>query len=256
MAVAAAPSLIPAAEPVLTGVQAVGSEFLVTVSDGRRLRSADLVGAVLSVPGPDGTQRVRIDSVDTDPTDPDHEVQLHTLSVEDPATGTWINYCSPGPDGVAKAFPMRGSWTPEGRHLHDDALTIICTGGAVGKCVRWGYKPWREAPDGTSLWDYHQACVRMVRADYGGDGIGHTRDGTPIDLFDRLGIQKPAADPGPLTFEAAWGVGGAVCVRKPRISQIVSLGDLANTYPRLRGRTGPSCQEGDRPAEALVFNRS
>ena len=58
---------------------------------------------------------------------------------------------------------------------------------SVGKCVRIGYKPWREVR-GESLWDYHQTCVRAVRADYGGDGTGYTRNGTLVDISDRLGI--------------------------------------------------------------------
>jgi hypothetical protein len=44
--------------------------------------------------------------------------------------------------------------------------------------------------------------VRLVRADYCGDGIGHTRNGTPIDLFDRIGIQPDEAAPG-MTFESS-----------------------------------------------------
>jgi hypothetical protein len=45
---------------------------------------------------------------------------------------------------------------------------------------------------------------------YGGDGVGHTRDGTVIDPFDRLGIQRPEPDPRgrALEFEAAWGPDG------------------------------------------------
>jgi len=81
---------------------------------------------------------------------------------------------------------------------------ITCTGGAEGKCVRFGYKPWRRGPDGVSLAPYYQTCVRLVRADYCGDGIGHTRNGTPIDLFDTIGIQSDEVAPG-MTFEAAWG---------------------------------------------------
>jgi ADYC domain len=42
----------------------------------------------------------------------------------------------------------------------------------------------------------------LVRADYCGDGIGHTRNGTPIDLFDRIGIQPDEAAPG-MTFESS-----------------------------------------------------
>ncbi len=87
---------------------------------------------------------------------------------------------------------------------------ITCTGGAEGKCVRFGYKPWRQVPR-ASLAPYYQTCVRLVRADYCGDGTGHTRNGTPIDIFDKIGIQRDEAAPG-LTFEAAWGPDGAVCV--------------------------------------------
>jgi hypothetical protein len=59
-------------------------------------------------------------------------------------------------------------------------------------------------------------AVRLVRADYCGDGIGHTRDGTPIDIFDAIGIQHDEPAPG-MTFEAAWRADGAVCVRHTRL---------------------------------------
>jgi hypothetical protein len=241
-----------------TDIQAVGTEFRMTLPDGRTLTSAQMVGAVLSISGPDnGRQTVRIEAVEPDPSDPDHDIQLHTLLVQDPNTGSWSNLCLPGPDGIAKAFPLSGVWTKDGRHLPDEhAFALICTGGAIGKCVRWGYKPWRSAANGESLWDYHQACVRMVRADYGGDGIGHTRDDTPIDVYDRLGILQPTPDPGRLAFEAAWGVGGAVCVRKPRIPGSISLDELERRYPRLIGQTGERCPEDLRENATLLYNRS
>jgi hypothetical protein len=253
--------LLPAlswGQATFKGIRAEGTEFRVTLSDGRVLSSAHLVGAVLSVAGLNSElQTVRIDAVEPDPVDPDHEVQLHTLSVLDHATGSWSNLCDPGPDGVAKAFPLSGSWSPDGRHLSvEQAFSLICTGGAIGKCVRWGYKPWRSTSAGVSLWDYHQACVRMVRADYGGDGVGHTRDDTPIDVFDQLGIVPPASDPGKLTFEASWGAHGAICIRKPRYPDIISLDELERRYPHLVGRTGDTCQEGSAGPEAMILNRS
>jgi hypothetical protein len=240
------------------GVQVVGTEFRLSAPDGRVLTGAQLVGAVLSVADAQGRrQSIRIDAVEPDPADPDHDIQLYSLSVQDPSDGSWSTLCEPGPDGVDKAFPLSGRWTEDGRHLPDDhAFALICTGGAVGKCVRWGYKPWRNAANGESLWDYHQACVRMVRADYGGDGIGHTRDDTPVDIFDRLGLLKPAPDPQGLSFEAAWGPNGAICIRKPRLREIVTLAELERTYPRLRGRTGEACREDGPEAEALIRNRS
>jgi ADYC domain len=239
-------------------IQAEGTEFRVTLPSGRVLSGAQLVGTVLTITGSDGEQQqVRIDAIEPDPTDPDGDVWLHTLSVQDPDTKKWGNLCAPGPDGVAKGFPLGGRWTKDGRHVPDEnALALICTGGAIGKCVRWGYKPWRRGSGGEALWEYHQACVRMVRADYGGDGTGHTRDGTPIDVFDRMGMLKPAPDPGRLSFEAAWGPDGAICVRKPRIAELASLQELEQRYPALRGHTGDVCHEDRNEAGALILNRS
>jgi hypothetical protein len=237
-------------EPTL---KAVGTEFELT-SGGQVWRSRDLVGAVLTVASPDGrSQAIRIESVEPDRADPD--ILLHTVSVQDAVTGAWVTLCEPGSDGLAAAFPLAGTWTDAGGHVPDDnRFSLICSGGAIGKCVRWGYKPWLRAPNGEALADYHQACVRMVRADYGGDGVGHTRDGTPIDVYDRLGIVPPETDPGALSFEAGWGVDGAVCVRKPRLPDIVSLVELERLYPRLSAQTGAACSERD--PRALIFNRS
>jgi len=151
---------------------------------------------------------------------------------------------APGPAPVVA--PVMAPGTAPGRIL------ITCTGGAEGKCIRFGYKPWRTLADGTSLQQYYQACVRLVRADYGGDGIGHTRDGTPIDLFDRIGVQRDEPGPG-MTLEAAFGPDGAVCVAHPRLSDLTSLDALAQRYPRLAGHLGMACDEH---AAALLFVRS
>jgi len=166
----------------------------------------------------------------------------------DAAPGSWREFCDPSADGTIAGFPLAGLWTSDGRHEHSSSsLTITCTSGAIGKCARLGYKPWREV-GGESLWDYHQACVRAIRADYGGDGTGHTRNGTLVDIFDRLRIQPPEPDPlGPaLEFEAAWGVDGAACVRRTRIPELLSLAELTSRYPRLADRTGENCSEAAR----------
>ena len=147
------------------------------------------------------------------------------LSLVNARTGTWGEFCSMAPDGTVAGFPLAGRWTPDGQHLRDaTSFTITCTSGASGKCVRFGYKPWRMI-GAKSLWDYHQTCVRIVHADYGGDGSPHTRDGTLIDIFDRLGIQRSDRDPD-LTFEAAWGPDGAVCVRRTRSAEVLSSEEL------------------------------
>jgi hypothetical protein len=129
---------------------------------------------------------------------------------------------------------------------------ITCTGGAEGKCVRFGYKPWKTSRDGATLAPYYQACVRLVRADYCGDGIGHTRNGTPIDLFDTIGAQSDEVAPG-MIFEAAWGPDGAVCVRHTRLREVLDPVALVEQCPRLAGHVGQMCDEA---TPALLFNRS
>ncbi len=168
-------------------------------------------------------------------------------------SGEWRNLCGPDPDGRRLGFPLAGAFTPDGRHVAiPGRFLITCTGGAEGKCIRFGYKPWRKGPDGASLEPYYQACVRLVRADYCGDGIGHTRNGTPIDLFDTIGIQSDEVAPG-MTLEAAWGADGAVCVRHTRLKDVLDLSTLAAQCPRLAGVIGKACDEA---TPALLFNRS
>lgn len=232
----------------------VGSTFRVVRADGTVLAQDELPGSVLTLgDGSGATRQIRIDAVEPDPRDPAGEVMLYTLSEPDAATGTWRNACEPDPDGRRLGFPLAGAFTADGRYVAlPGRILITCTGGAEGKCVRFGYKPWRTTPDGIDLAPYYQACVRLVRADYGGDGVGHTRNGTPIDIFDRIGIQRDEVAPG-MTFEAAFGPDGAVCVAHTRLPDVLSMHDLAEHYPRLAGHVGTRC---DDTAHALVFVRS
>jgi hypothetical protein len=231
----------------------VGTSFVVTTPDGRVLKSPDLRGAVLDVADEAGQRlTVRIEDASPDPADTEGDVWLHRFSVRNPSTGEWTTLCKPGPDGTVGGFPLSGSWTGTGRHVRDpSSFTVACTSGAAGKCVRLGYKPWREI-NAESLWDYHQACVRTIRADYGGDGTGHTRDGTAIDIFDRLGIQQADSNQSGLTFEAAWGPEGAICVRRTRVPEVLPQTELASRYPGL-ANGGPDCSES---TPALIWNKS
>jgi hypothetical protein len=182
---------------------------------------------------------------------------LYTLSEQDPASGQWRNACLPDPDGRRLGFPLAGAFTADGRYEPSPGrLLITCTGGAEGKCVRFGYKPWRHTPDGTPLGEAYNACVRLVRADYAGDGIGTTRNGQPIDIYDSLGVQSPANNPA-YEFEAGFSADGAVCVRHVRVKQNVALAGSEVSSPRLAGRVGDICTEASaRDAGAIIFVRS
>jgi hypothetical protein len=158
--------------------------------------------------------------------------------------------------------PLGGQWNSEGLHVSNNGFSLICATDALGKCVRFGYKPWRTAADGTSLADYHAACVKAVRADYCGNHAT-TRDGQVIDIYDPLGIQRrDAVQPSEtLLFEAAFAASGAVCVAHTRVPEHATLGQLEASCPRLAGRLGQKgCVEADavagRYGSSLIFIRS
>lgn len=216
-------------------------------------------GTILSAHDEQGAAvTLRVESISRDEKDVDGDVYLYQLSLRDGA-GKWRPYCAPDREGRTVAIPLQGSWDASRQHIANDEITFACINGALGKCVRWGYKPWKTV-QGVSLADYHQACVHMTGADYCGDGRSHTRDGTFIDLYDNLGIQKRDPSLG-LSFEAAWSPRGAVYLQKPRYGE--KLESLVASCPdRLRGRTPLDAQGLDAQAiaarwpEALIFTES
>jgi hypothetical protein len=239
------------AAPVAAQGQALtaeGTEFVLTTADGRTLRSADLVGATVTIVGAGARAEVTIASVEEDRQALGGVALLHHLTVTDEA-GSPVDLCMPDADGRSLGFPV-----PDGQ----GGFSLTCTSGAVGKCIRWGYRPWEERPGGPPLAALHQACVHMARADYGGDGRANTREGTLIYWCDRFGIH-PCGEAVPAPFEAAWGRDGAVCVARPRIAESVSLDQLAERYPRLRHRLGVDACRKDSAKQndlALLFNHS
>jgi ADYC domain len=254
-----------------------GTVLKITLTDGRLLASPDLIGANLLIDQGGRLLRVRLDGVERDPDDKRHDIAiadtiwLHNFTVEGP-DGAWQPLCDAGPDGRRQAIPLAGRFsTADGRldAPESGSFELACTSGAMGKCIRFGYHPWQSrttplravhTPDGdapaASYLGLYNACIRMVRADYGGDGDGTTRNGMLIDLYDDLGIQTPGANPS-MTFEAGWTQDGAVCVNHPRVKENVSLADIEARWHRLAGKTGAGCtEEAARSQGALLFNRS
>lgn len=259
---AAFPAIAPhAAQPASLRVE--GTSFVVTTTDGREIASPDLVGAVLDIAVQGRLHTVRIDAVERDPMDRNptgrhaDRVLLHSFSMQ-LADGTWRPVCDPDPDGRTTGFPLAGRTGPAYRLLPAEpgVFEIACTNSGRGKCVRFGYHPWRTTPEGVALRPFYNACILMVRGDYAGADLPKTRDGMTIDVDDALGMQPPEFDPD-LHFEAGWTEEGAVCVAHPRVPENTTLAQLEAEVPRLRGRTGPVCSEDfARRHGALILNRS
>ncbi len=234
-----------AAQPQLT---AEGTEFVLRTADGRMLKSADLVGATLTIKADGRDTDIMIEAVEEDRHANGGRVVLHRFVIKD-AGGKLTDLCASDADGRRLGFPVA-----DGR----GGFELTCTSGAIGKCVRWGYRPWEERPGGPPLRALHRACVHLVRADYGGDGRPTAREGTMIHVCDRFGI-RPCDHDAPLAFEAAWGAEGAACVARVRVSENVSLQELAERYLRLKPRLGPGACNLDaamRDPAALLFNGS
>lgn len=146
----------------------------------------------------------------------------------------WKAACTDANGAPVESYPLNGVWnhaegvvgggartTPAGK------FSFGCRNfGAIGKCVDFGYVPWRSV-SGTSLLTYHDACVRAVRADWCGDGRSGTQDGNLINLFDRKNVQ---ADTEVWPGEAEWSAAGATCLNKARV-----------TSGTLRGEVFPDC---------------
>lgn len=194
---------------------------------------------------------LKIKHVEIDTTDPDGEIYLYTVFYQ--TENVSANLCLPDPEGVAKAIPLSGHWDKTGTHIDDGSITFACTNGVLAKCVRWGYKPWKSLQR-RPLRDFHQACTRMARADYCGDGVAHTRNGTLINIYDRLNIQtrNPNTE---MTFEAAWTPNGAVKINHTRWSEALKYVE-SNCPERLQVRELSLTDIQAQKPNTLLFNDS
>jgi hypothetical protein len=118
--------------------------------------------------------------------------------------------------------------------------------GAITKCVR----QWLLDPKTFS--DAFQACIRMARADYCGDGHPHTFNGTNVGVSTPRDPMKVSDCGDGRCFEASWSKNGAVCIARPRWSG-PGMG-----YEACQGQFtsvgGKLCRGPE--AEGVVFSRS
>jgi hypothetical protein len=192
-----------------------GSALVGTLA-GRTVRGADFIGATVTTSDPSGASSLLvIAAIESDPADATGSTSLYRLRGRDPVSGELVDLCAPDQDGIRRAIPVAGRWTTSGAQKDGvGSITFGCTSAAIGKCVRLGYRPW-QSRDGVSLAAHHQACTRMLRFDYCGDGTAHTEDGTEIEFYDRIGISQKGFDPL-LLFDAAWTPDGAYCIERQR----------------------------------------
>jgi hypothetical protein len=188
----------------------------------------------------DATERLHRYAL-TYPNKPSYGLHVYDQGVPLLANGQ-RSACVPDEDGNIEAIMLGG------HHIdletsevssREDTLVFACLSGALGKALRWGYRP---GPDAVSP-EAYQAAIHMVRADYCGDGVSWTEPGQEIDITDRWKVND-WRNPGQFTAtEAIWGPDGAICLGTPRLQQEFSADDIVCPSGPI-----PSCDELDEQA--------
>jgi hypothetical protein len=178
-----------------------------------------------------------------------YDVELFAPSAN--GKGAWVKVCPADPAAPDRhlALALPGTWEDDGSYSATPGkVTLACAESTAAKCVRvWGYKPGDEL---------HVACTRMARADYCGDGVPQTKDGTLVDVWDTEGISRPAdaANRRPTAhFEAAWTARGAVC--KDHLRWADQTPACALGLPTCSTEAAAKAL-GDAGSRRLVFNAS
>jgi hypothetical protein len=181
------------------------------------------------------TVPVRIDSI-TQGTGADQDVWSYRVMYQEPTDGRWYSICRAEDGTPLNAIPLEHRWDYRqgvaggGSKIHDATrFTFACEEAALAKCVRNGYKPWSSL-NGVSLEEHHQACTRLLRADFCGDGSSYTVNGNWVNLYDSVSVQ---ADTASWAAEAEWTAAGASCfTAQTRATEPIQCAD---------GRLVPTC---------------
>ena len=199
---------------VVSGLQFQSGSLLKAFDEGSQSYrvGAQLIDVIMRVDidGFGNNNKVKIANVTQSGLQP--SVYFYSLLAET-SPSVFETVCRDGYGTPTEAIPLPKAYDPDTavRLSVSDGLTWACRGAALAKAVEWGYVPW-VSPE---MEDAHQAAMRMIRADYCGDGVTHTTNGNPIDVSDKWGIQTPDTT---WPIEAKWGPDGAVCVSGPRKS--------------------------------------
>ncbi|HEX8108963.1 MAG TPA: ADYC domain-containing protein [Kofleriaceae bacterium] len=206
------------------------------------------------------------ESASYDPTNTGHTF-LYTLKQNVDNTGDWELACPVDLDSDHVAIPTTAIWDEHGNRIESNTLfTFGCTSGAVGKCYRWGYRPWLTGYG--DVVSAHWACTRLARSDFCGNGTSTTHEGTEINMWDNLPspgpIQARGTTPPGMLFEAGWNTSGAVCLSHQRWlvdGTLVALQCPLRLLPPLLGVLNPTvCDTVSQVlglnADALIFNES
>lgn len=226
----------------------------IETDDGKVFAQHAVKGAEIVLPN---QVKTRIEDVIEKVTPTGDSMFFYQLALFDTASQQWQPYCEKDPKGQQLALLYYGDVDKQRGYQPGSQISITCSAGVIAKCMTWGYSPYAKRPNAVALFN---TCLHMARADYCGNGIGYTRNGTLINIYDRFGIQKKeeaTEKDEPLAFEAAWGENGALCVHHSRIQENIDIERLIAVCPEKfsPANTGKACSPEKYP-DALIYNDS
>ncbi|KIG12191.1 hypothetical protein DB30_01827 [Enhygromyxa salina] len=97
-------------------------------------------------------------------------------------------------------------------------ITLACAGSAAAKMALLGYGPHANFDDSGAPASpaQRQATLKMITADYCGDGLAYTVDGTELIWENQSGTVVPTTTSDLSAPEAIWTDAGALCLDVPR----------------------------------------
>lgn len=221
-----------------------GTRFWGVAAHGKVAGPWAFKGARFTASVDDGTSlELRVDRVFRGKEKKIRDILYYEVSYRD--SSQWQPLCGSENNGdPVLAIPLKGAWsykagvTGGGSRLSTPGVfTFACVGHVLAKCTEGGYRPWLAARRCTkgkgcklvTLARYHQACTRLLRADFCGDGIHHTVEDTRVNMFGGPGIRTDTVN---WSFEAEWDADGAVCASSVRVS-----GSQPKCMSRLQDKT-------------------
>lgn len=191
----------------ITGTSQTGATITAGSTTAPPLTTASIVNSTWNGTASNGVAvKLRIDSALAG-TGANADLWFYAFSYQT-STG-WSPVC--GLDGASqpiKAVTVAGVWsatTADAASYAANAtkFTIACRTKTIAKCVEFGYKSFK------GYTNQMMSCVRMLRGDFCGTGMGYTVDGTTVNVYDNIGI---LADSQAWPQEAEWTPTGARCV--------------------------------------------
>ncbi len=211
---------------------AVEKDELVAKGNGPTLRGLGLIGATILVKEP-GTLSlplpITILGYEKIPSWAENGPDVATYALLYPDVGSVLgarNVCNGDlTDVLATAAVVLGGETYDlpSKTVNpglDRWFTIACAGSAAAKMRLLNYGP-QSNFDGAghpATVAQRQSVLKMITADYCGNGTSYTANGTPLQYEDAAGTVSFDGTPG--AVESVWTQNGALCLDTTRISGV------------------------------------